>query len=1600
MKSNVRTASQKPSAATSKRATIPAGINESGDDRKLLTASKSRFRFWSKAAQAETSSSHDDGGFNSSSSNSVSSAHGNAPDSRTGRSSIDAKMHASNSISRQHHKTSNQNNSPAAGSSSPGSAAGEASATSPMRITRRATSVAGGKYSWHDDGDYFMSEPSLSEEGGDSMSENELHSYRDSIGAKMAESNGIFKTGAMHLSPPRSQEISNRRNTVLSPGTLSRGSFASSPGNTSLSSKDMSPSRMLQFESLASAQGEWFGASNRGDSGMKLNEKVAMRQANAPVPQLKMSATSRERLAAAQSLSMLQAPSLSEDEDDAQYPQVTSPTERVSNTSETDDVTPVRGYKQNEHYLTPETDDSNGSKVSTSMGERKDGKGWREIKNDINAYSKSLKDSNSPQGTMGLTQHQSQHSSNFVASTPIDTTMSPEMLHFMSPQEENYADEWSNANEAKGSCGNDKGKIQSIDKHNMKSPNNCDKNSSKYVNDNVETKNLFTIDDEISPNERKPGGGGDSSDATQQRAGAGVDLSSSSESSLNYSSHVDQGDHLEDSIPMTISQSVNEGDAGAIIRTSNSSKVDEDVAARKITVDGHRHEELSGADDEKTLERPRRKRTYSSGGAPCHRRARSGDGAAATLMTGRTEWIGMEIDQLPVPPAPSEHDDDDDEDDDGENDENDDDQDMVDDERYDEVPQMQKFPGGSSGSRGGMFDFLTKHRRGGSGSTGDTSAGSGESSSSGQVPYFAMGAKSSRSPTRAMRRLRQQQKQRQKLKQREKNQQELASPGKDSDMWVLSDSTADFDDEPYRALSGMRSPGHDRMHSGGVPIVVERGHRVADSLSTLGGFGPENDNNRDIQARVDEEDLNAPERPSSRVSLGEGSEGSSQGSKSSAFSWISSRMSVLSGKANSLPRIFSRRSNNVSQGASHYRTDSEQSAFSETDMGDDDSSGDQSVSSESDVEDYIADTNRATNHLPGISSELSPTGSKSTRYSAQKVSPRSEEHQSHPDSDKDNSSFARRQQERIKRQEKERIRKLESHIKSISSVTSDRTKSSYKPSILVPDDEIDKYPTYICPRCKTRQREFFSVATAPRQFDGPAGYLAFYFAIYVLASLFIFGLEEGWPALECVYFAVITLTTAGLGDYVPTTNGAKLICSVFIYFGVACIGLLLGSLLASSLDDASRKAARENQMANCPNCERILDNSKSRSFHRHGSCSNSGSSSYFSDRLPGGVNYVNGSEWPSPAPSNKRFKTESGHSLERPLSRITEGAERNNSPDKSSSRERTSSNGLEQGNSSDNDRKNRGSTEPSNEATAQQQENTGQFISLSPRLAIDQTMPEQNVSLGVIDAYKASFNSLSHMQSLAASPESQNQGISPPSAPESPALGDVLERQSHTRHMSFDTPSMGSLGGPLLRSFAPQYPASNTRTYSYENSHAPSFSENLTYADRAAAAGYGTYARMQAENADFDDSGSSSTDSMYFDELDEPREISRVEAAKYVILTLKQAVANSIFIIAIGSFGFYFIERMTPVDSFYFTTVLLTTVGYGDIVPKTSEGKMFATVYVLVAGTVLLHNMSMISMIPIELRKRRIEHAVLTQVRTTLFHSSKFLLVLICENLI
>ncbi|MBN1841447.1 MAG: two pore domain potassium channel family protein [Deltaproteobacteria bacterium] len=59
-------------------------------------------------------------------------------------------------------------------------------------------------------------------------------------------------------------------------------------------------------------------------------------------------------------------------------------------------------------------------------------------------------------------------------------------------------------------------------------------------------------------------------------------------------------------------------------------------------------------------------------------------------------------------------------------------------------------------------------------------------------------------------------------------------------------------------------------------------------------------------------------------------------------------------------------------------------------------------------------------------------------------------------------------------------------------------------------------------------------------------------------------------------------------------------------------------------------------------------------------------------------------------------------------------------------------------------------------------------------------------------------------------------------------------------------------------------------------------------------------------------------------------------------------------IIIVGTFGFMFIESLSPADAFYFSIVTITTVGYGDIHPATQLGKILAVVLIITGvGTFL-----------------------------------------------
>ncbi len=53
-------------------------------------------------------------------------------------------------------------------------------------------------------------------------------------------------------------------------------------------------------------------------------------------------------------------------------------------------------------------------------------------------------------------------------------------------------------------------------------------------------------------------------------------------------------------------------------------------------------------------------------------------------------------------------------------------------------------------------------------------------------------------------------------------------------------------------------------------------------------------------------------------------------------------------------------------------------------------------------------------------------------------------------------------------------------------------------------------------------------------------------------------------------------------------------------------------------------------------------------------------------------------------------------------------------------------------------------------------------------------------------------------------------------------------------------------------------------------------------------------------------------------------------------------------VLATGSVFYHYALNLKWLDAFYFSTITLTTVGYGDIVPTTDEAKLFTIFYVIV----------------------------------------------------
>lgn len=108
--------------------------------------------------------------------------------------------------------------------------------------------------------------------------------------------------------------------------------------------------------------------------------------------------------------------------------------------------------------------------------------------------------------------------------------------------------------------------------------------------------------------------------------------------------------------------------------------------------------------------------------------------------------------------------------------------------------------------------------------------------------------------------------------------------------------------------------------------------------------------------------------------------------------------------------------------------------------------------------------------------------------------------------------------------------------------------------------------------------------------------------------------------------------------------------------------------------------------------------------------------------------------------------------------------------------------------------------------------------------------------------------------------------------------------------------------------------------------------------------------------------------------------------------TTRTRLRRALLVVVAWSVGGAFVFRALEddavdfLDAFYWSGVTLTTVGYGDVVPTTTRGKIFATFYALGGTLVCVRALGAIAAVPLEAHRIEMEAAVLTQYGDELTH--------------
>jgi hypothetical protein len=86
----------------------------------------------------------------------------------------------------------------------------------------------------------------------------------------------------------------------------------------------------------------------------------------------------------------------------------------------------------------------------------------------------------------------------------------------------------------------------------------------------------------------------------------------------------------------------------------------------------------------------------------------------------------------------------------------------------------------------------------------------------------------------------------------------------------------------------------------------------------------------------------------------------------------------------------------------------------------------------------------------------------------------------------------------------------------------------------------------------------------------------------------------------------------------------------------------------------------------------------------------------------------------------------------------------------------------------------------------------------------------------------------------------------------------------------------------------------------------------------------------------------------------------------------RAAFATLAAMLVVGTVFYTFIEGWNLLDSFYFSVIAASTVGFGDFAPETAPGKIFTVIYVLIGVGLLV---LILSRIATDMVERRVELA-------------------------